>query len=103
MHSAQVNAPHDYVSFAHCKLRTGTDFSKTGQDYDSFHAPAYEGPITRSHSEAGPTIILITESFHPRDPRFGLLGFEEAKHKEIEGLMEKGTWALQLKNEGPVN
>ena len=41
--------------------------------------------------------ILYTEIISPRDPRSG--NFEEAKLKELKGLIEKGTFKIVLREE----
>ncbi|MEM1283154.1 MAG: reverse transcriptase domain-containing protein [Chlamydiota bacterium] len=53
------------------------------------------------HESNDPYRIHITEVLHPADPRaFGKLA-TEAKKKEIEGLIRKGTWKIVLKEEVP--
>jgi Reverse transcriptase (RNA-dependent DNA polymerase) len=41
--------------------------------------------------------VLLTEIISPRDPRNSL--FDEAKRKEIEGLLNRGTFKLVLRSE----
>lgn len=46
-------------------------------------------------------VVHFTEVILPRDPRSGL--FDEAKRREIEGLLQRGTFKLVLREELPSN
>jgi hypothetical protein len=43
--------------------------------------------------------VFITEIIKQGDPR--AMKFEEAKRKEIQGLIDRGTWKLVLKEDVP--
>ena len=49
----------------------------------------------------GPPSVLHTEVLHPGDPRAGL--FDDAKRKEILGLVERGTFKSVLEEEAGPN
>lgn len=45
--------------------------------------------------------ILITEILRPRDARINMPGFVEAKKRELDGLIQKDTWEIVMKDEVP--
>lgn len=45
--------------------------------------------------------VLLSEEIKPNDPRASL--FNEAKVKEINGLIERGTWKIVCKDDVPTN
>lgn len=50
-----------------------------------------------------PPQVFLTEVLHPRDSRGRSSQFEEAKLKEIEGLVKRGTYEVVLKEDVPVD
>lgn len=45
--------------------------------------------------------VHLSETLHPRDPRAYSQQFITAKKKEIQGLIDRGTWKVVLKEEVP--
>lgn len=45
--------------------------------------------------------VFLTEILHPKDPRFRSPEADEAKRKEIENLVERGTWDFVFEEEVP--
>lgn len=45
--------------------------------------------------------VNLTKVLHPQDPRCNLSEFVDAKYKEIKGLLDKGTWKVELKEDIP--
>lgn len=45
--------------------------------------------------------VHLSETIEPHDPRAALFG--DAKRKEIQGLIDRGTWKIVLKDEMPNN
>ena len=46
-------------------------------------------------------VVLITEVLHPRDPRNHTSEALKSKRKEIESLVQRGTWKVVIKEEVP--
>lgn len=46
-------------------------------------------------------VVHLSEVIQPRDPRAAL--FNDAKRKDIEGLISRGTWKVVLRDEVPDN
>lgn len=77
----ETDANTDFVEILHAALAPFVS-----KDKDK-HAPAYN--------------VHITEIIEKRDPRSALFG--DAKRKEIEGLINRGTWKAVMKDEVPDN
>ena len=76
------------------------------EDDDEEVVEIFHNALNQFRSEAGqkkpkPYQVLLTEVLKPGDPREAL--FDEAKKKEIQGLVEKGTWKVILKSEMSPN
>ena len=55
----------------------------------------------RKHKRYTDAGVHVTEVLKPNDPRCHELRFDEAKRKELQGLLEKGTFRIVLRDEDP--
>ena len=58
-------------------------------------------PFRIRKASTAPHYVLLTECIHPNDPR--AKQFDKEKRKEMEGLIERGTWKVVLHDEVPDN
>jgi hypothetical protein len=56
---------------------------------------------TGAKEKSPPFQVHLSEVIGPSDPRAAL--FDAEKQKEIQGLIERGTWKVVLKDEMPEN
>jgi hypothetical protein len=65
------------------------------------HAMQFRFTSTDAKVKSPPRQVLLSEVIGPSDSRTAL--FDAAKQKEIQGLIECGTWKVVLKYEMPEN
>jgi hypothetical protein len=80
------------------------DSSSTDVDEDAIeitHAMLFRFTSTDAKEKSPPFQVHLSEVIGPSDPRAAL--FDAAKQKEIQGLIECGTWKVVLKDEMSEN